>query len=532
LRRLLVSGLRLPPADEGKSLETVVARRLGVEPERVASWRIVRRSLDARGRRPPVLEYSVVVLLRADAEPAAGDPDVKPWRPVRRILHPVRAESGAPVVVGAGPAGLFAALRLTEYGVRPVIVERGRPVEERVRDVARYWREGLLDPESNVLFGEGGAGTYSDGKLTTRIKDFRKEWVLERFVEAGAGADILFDAKPHVGTDRLRTVVANLRRTLLERGAVIHFGRRMEELLLTEDRAAGVVTEAGNIAGPAVFLATGHSARGVYEWLDRRGVRLAAKGFALGLRVEVEQEEVNRRQYGRRHEEAGLPPAEFVLKEQTGDGRGVYSFCMCPGGTVIPAGSEPDGTVVNGMSGSRRSGRFANAALVVEVRPADFGSDPLEGLRFQRKWERIAREAAGPRAVPASTVGTFLLRSGRQPLPRGSCPWEPRPADLAACLPGFAAAGLREALPAMIRKLPPLGGGLLLGVETRTSSPVRIERGEDGQSLSTPGLYPVGEGAGYAGGIMSSAVDGARAVDAWAALHGGRIDEMEEREEP
>ena len=531
MRRILVSGLRLPPGEGGIALLELAARRLGVEPERIGSWRIVRRSLDARGRRPPVFEYSAAVALHADAEPAAEGADLRPWRPVTRILRPVRPESGAPVVVGAGPAGLFAALRLTEYGARPILVEQGRPVEERVRDVARYWREGVLNPASNVLFGEGGAGTYSDGKLTTRIKDFRKEWVLERLVEAGAPADVLFDAKPHIGTDRLRTVVASLRRVLMERGAAVHFGRRVDGLLLREEHAAGVTTAEGVIEGAAVFLAAGHSARDVYERLARQGVRLAAKGFALGLRVEVEQEAVNRRQYGRWCEEPGLPPAEFVLKEQAGDGRGVYSFCMCPGGTVIPAGSEPDGTVVNGMSGSRRSGRFANAALVVEVRPSDFGFDPLEGLRFQRKWERLAREAAGPRAVPASAVESFLRGTAQPALPRGSCPWEPKPADLAGCLPDFAAAGLREALPAMIRKLPPLGGGLLLGVETRTSSPVRIERGEDGQSLSTPGLYPVGEGAGYAGGIMSSAVDGARAADAWAALHGGSIVAEEEREE-
>jgi len=322
------------------------------------------------------------------------------------------------------------------------------------------------------------------------------------------------DARPHLGTDRLRTVLRGLRRRLVEAGAELRFRTRVEGLLVEEGRVAGVVTTAGVARGAAVFLATGHGARDLLASLAAQGVAVEAKGFAVGLRVEVEQEALDRCQYGRWAGHPRLPPAEFVVKAR-GAGRDVYSFCMCPGGTVIPAGTEPDGLVVNGMSGSRRSGRWANAALVAAVEPADWGGGPLQGIEWQRRWEREAHRLAGPGRVPAQRVVDFVRGVPSRTLPRSSCPWEPVPVSLDRCLPGPVARALREALPGLIRQVPALARGTLVGVETRTSSPVRIRRDASFQAESLPGLYPIGEGAGHAGGIVSAAVDVARAADAW-----------------
>ncbi len=514
--RWAVSGVPLGLDDPPERLKDRAARRLGVPPGEVRSWRVLRRSLDARGDRPPRFVCRVGVELRADL-PVAETGGVSRWdaRPLPVPL-PVPAPLDPPVVVGAGPAGLFAALRLAAHGLRPVVVERGKPLEERVRDVARYWRRGELDPDSNVAFGEGGAGTFSDGKLTYRGKDPLKTWVFETLVACGAPGDILIDARPHLGTDRLRTVLRAVRARLLSGGARFRFGERVERLVLDGGRVRGVEIRAGILDADAVFLAPGHGARDLIRTCAGQGVAAEAKGFALGVRAELPQHAVDRRQYGRWHGHPGLPPAEFSVRARAA-GRGVYSFCMCPGGTVVPAGTEPDGVVVNGMSGSRRAGPLANAALVVEVFPADFEGGGLAGHDFQREWERRAARAAGPAGVPAQTVASFLGRPGGGRLPRSSCPWRAVPADLRTCLPGFAAAALAGALPALVRRFPPLAGALLLGVETRTSSPVRLVRGPDLQSSTISLLYPVGEGSGHSGGIVSSAVDGARAADAYAA---------------
>ena len=448
---------------------------------------------------------------------------VAPWcQAVPFLRRPTAPASPRPLVVGTGPAGLFAALRLCQYGLSPLVVERGLPVDQRVRDVALYWRQGVLSPESNVQFGEGGAGTFSDGKLTYRGKDFRKDWVFETLVAAGAPEEILWEAKPHLGTDRLRKILRRLRAVLTAAGAELRFGTRVERLWIEQERVVGVETSDGPVRASAVFLAPGHSARDLYRNLQLQGGSLQPKGFALGVRVEVEQEWVERCQYGSWVGTAGLPRAEFTVKGAAA-GRDVYSFCMCPGGLVIPAASEPEGLVVNGMSASGRSGRFANAALVVAVGPEDCGQGPLAGLALQRETEERAWRAAPGRAVPAQRVKDFLAGVPTASLPRSSCPWPLAAATFDSILPPAVGATLRGAFSQLLRQFPPLADGVLLGVETRTSSPVRLPRGEDLESLIWPGVYPVGEGAGYAGGIVSAAVDGARAADALAEKLGGGV---------
>ena len=527
LKKLKITGMTLAPGAPEKELIHQAAARLGVSAVDIAEVKILKRSLDARGRRAPRYDYALGVLLPEEIEvdPSAG---VNPWREVELIpLNPPNPQSLRAVVVGAGPAGLFAALRLTEYGVRIKVLEQGKPIEERTRDVAEYWRRANLTPASNVQFGEGGAGAYSDGKLTTRVKDRRKEWVLSAIAAAGGGESVLIDSKPHLGTGRLRTVVKSLRALLLSRGVEFSFNTYVDDLHLVNGEVRGVTTADGPIEAEAVFLAAGHSSRDLALNLARAGVLLEAKGFAVGVRIELPQEAVNLAQYGEFCHMQGLPPAEVVLRERGIEGRGVYSFCMCPGGTVVPVGTEPDGVVVNGMICTARSGRFANSAIVAEVRPQDFGMDPLGGINFQRRWERAAFEAAGRGRLPAQSVTSFLEKGEVRPPLRGSAPWPFVEASLSKLLPDYVSASLKVALPAMARKIPAVLNATLIGVETRTSSPFRVTRDAKMSSVTHPRLYPVGEGAGYAGGIVSAAVDGARAVDEWCRLMGGGLLERE-----
>lgn len=530
-QRIQVSGLSLGLGEDLGSLPGLAALRAGVPRSSVRSWRILRRSLDARGRGEPRYVFRVGLTL-APGTLVSAVPVVSPWPPAPPSPSPLRFDrtgiSGPlpvrPLVIGTGPGGLFAALRLAAHGLPPLVVERGDPLDRRIRVVARYWRSGELDPESNVQFGEGGAGTFSDGKLTYRGKDPRRAWVLEQLVSAGAPGEILFDARPHVGTDRLRAVLRRLRAGLEEAGAEVRFRTRVEGLVMEGGTVAGVKTSRGELRGAPVFLAPGHSARDLAAALAREGVPVEAKGFAVGLRVELPQELLDRNQYGRWAGHPGLPAAELGVKARTRGGRDVYSFCMCPGGVVIPAGSEAGGLVVNGMSASGRTGRWANAALVAGVEPGEVGAGALSGHGFQREWEERAASLGGDRGVPAQRVKDFLAGLPSREIPRSSCPWPTVPGDLRGCLPPFVAAALRETLPALVRQVGALEEGWLLGVETRTSSPVRLTRGEDLQSPGFPALFPVGEGAGYAGGIVSAAVDGVRAVDAYlgARIGGSR----------
>lgn len=506
--------------EEGEEiLSARVGRELGIDPSALRDLRIVRRGIDAR-RKPRILRIYTVefavpdeegVLARHGKHPRlerALPPEIPPAAP---LAAPHRV-----LVVGMGPAGLFAALHLARRGAAVTLVERGRPVEERVADVRRFWDGGGLDPESNVQFGEGGAGTFSDGKLTTRVNHPWTRLVLQTLVGFGAPEDILIQAKPHVGTDRLRAVLVRFREALRELGVELRYASRLTALAAAGGRVrGGIFGDGGEIPCDSLVLAPGHSARDTYAMLEREGVRLEPKPFAVGVRVEHPAPLINAIQYGM----AGhprLPAAEYALAwNDPESGRGVYSFCMCPGGEVVNAASEEGGVVVNGMSPLRRDGAWSNSALVVSVRPEDFpGRDPLAGVRFQHRWEEAAFLAGGgDYSAPAQGLTAFL--GGRGGALRSTCRPGVREADLTAVLPPFVTEGLRRALPQFDRRMRGFvtAEATLIGVETRTSAPLRIVRGEDGQSVSHPGLYPAGEGAGYAGGIMSAALDGLRAAE-------------------
>jgi hypothetical protein len=496
-----------------------VAAELGLRPSELHSLTVVRRGIDAR-RKPGVLRVFTVEFGVADEARVlarqGGNPRLEAVRPVEAPTVVPLGVRHRVLVAGMGPAGLFASLLLARYGCTVTLVERGRPVEERVRDVRRFWDEGLLDPGSNVQFGEGGAGTFSDGKLTTRVGHPWTRLVLETLVGFGAPADILVQAKPHVGTDRLRLVLVNFRRALLRLGVEIRYGACLDGLEVAGGRVVGGIVD-GREAIPcdSLVLAPGHSARDTYRMLAAAAVALEPKPFAVGVRVEHPRALIDRIQYGLvGHPQ--LPAADYALAwNDPESGRGVYSFCMCPGGEVINAASEPGGVVVNGMSRSRRDGERSNSALVVAVRPDDFGGDDaLAGVRFQRLWEETAfRAGGGGYRAPAQNLLSFLGR-GNGPVAT-TCRPQVAEADLAEVLPSVVSEGLRRALPHFDRRMRGFitAEATLIGVETRTSAPLRILRGEAGESVSHRGLYPAGEGAGYAGGIMSAALDGLKTAE-------------------
>ncbi len=528
MTRYRLGGLSLALDEDESQLKAKAAARLGVSPGHLTDFALVRRSLDARNKRRIHFVCAVEFLL--DRAPARHAPGLAPIRESR--LDPARPpELGAAakgkdvLVIGAGPAGLFAAMALAEAGCRVRLIERGRPVESRMRDIGRLRSRGELDPESNICFGEGGAGTYTDGKLYTRIKHPWTRWVMKRFVEFGADPSILVDAHPHLGTDRLVRIVRNLRHHLRSLGVDYRFETKAARLLVKSGRAVGAVTDRGEeLVADAVVLATGHSARDVYAHLAEIGVRLSAKPFAVGVRAEHPQALIDRIQFGKHAGHPRLGAAEYRLSHQVRDPhlgqRGVYSFCMCPGGLIVPSPTEPDGMAVNGMSNAKRASPWANSGLVVQVTPGDLSlhhrlSGPLAGVAFQQTLERATFAAGGGGfRAPAMRITDFV--AGRASGTLAPCRFKPgvTPADLREVLPGWIAGPLAEAIVAFDRKM---RGYLteeanLLGSETRTSSPVRIERDASLQCVNLPGLYPVGEGAGYAGGIVSAAVDGLKAA--------------------
>jgi uncharacterized FAD-dependent dehydrogenase len=535
---LRLTEIRLPLDHDEAALWATVRDRLGAEAWSLVDLRVFRRAVDARKRRAVVFSYTVDVTLE-DAAAAARVATRLGARPTPDLAYRFVAKAPhnlprRPIVIGAGPCGLFAALVLAQMGFRPLILERGRVVRERTKDTWGLWRRGVLDPGSNVQFGEGGAGTFSDGKLYSQIKDphhlGRK--VLEEFVTAGAPPEILTEAHPHIGTFRLVTMVESLRASIQALGGEYRFGAKVADFLI--DRAEdgggqlrGVVLDSGEtIAADHVVLAVGHSARETFATLETRGVHVEAKPFSIGVRIEHPQSLIDRNRWGDFAGHPKLGAAEYKLVHHcTGDGaqagRTVYSFCMCPGGTVVAATSEPGRVVTNGMSQYSRNERNANSGLVVGITPADYPGGVMSGVAFQRHWESRAFAAGGGTyAAPVQLVGDFLAGQPSTKLGNVTPSYRPgvTPTDLSLCLPDFAVAALREALPDFARQIDgyAMADAVMTAVETRTSAPIRTTRGADYQSLNTRGLYPAGEGAGYAGGILSAGVDGIKVAEAVA----------------
>jgi hypothetical protein len=537
---LRLTQIKTPLDHTPDDIRAAILKRLSIPAFELVSYTLFRRGYDARKRSAIYFIFTIDVELKDEAgvlgrlKAGKDDANIGPT-PDTRYRVVAQAPAGLatrPVIIGTGPCGLLAGLLLAQMGFRPIILERGKAVRERTKDTWGLWREGVLNPESNVQFGEGGAGTFSDGKLYSQIKDPRHHGrkVLEEFVKAGAPEEILFVSKPHIGTFRLVKMVEAMRATIHELGGEVRFGCKVETLELAEvdgqQQVRGVVLASGEkIAADHVVLAVGHSARDTFEMLHRLGVFIEAKPFSIGFRIEHPQALIDRARFGPSAGHPALGAADYKLVHHCANGRSAYSFCMCPGGQVVAATSEPGRVVTNGMSQYSRAERNANAALVVNVDPADFPGDaksnPLVGIDFQRYWESRAFEAGGGSyKAPAQRVGDFL--AGRPSTQLGEVDPSYQPGvhmtDLSTCVPPYVVAALREAIPAFDQQIKgfAMADAILTGVETRTSSPIRLTRNAECQSLNTRGLYPAGEGAGYAGGILSAAVDGIKVAEAVA----------------
>jgi uncharacterized FAD-dependent dehydrogenase len=523
-----LKNLHVPAAEGSEGVTAAAARALGIPRNEIKSLVILRRSIDARRKNAVIFVFSVAVEIDDEAKFLKKKrgrftryTPVKPYRFPYSFLSP----ETRPVVVGMGPAGLFAALCLAEAGAPPVIIERGQPVEQRVMDVERFWETGRLDTASNVQFGEGGAGTFSDGKLTSGISDLRTTYVLKRFMEFGAPESISYLAKPHIGTDRLRTMLISMRQHLTDLGCDIRFGARLTDIEIENGCVKALVIdgEDGTYTFPAehIVLAPGNSARDTFEMLEIRGVKLSPKNFSVGVRIEHLQSAIDGANYGEAATLGTLPASDYKLAVHPEDGHSVYTFCVCPGGQVVAAASEEGHLVTNGMSYYARDGENCNGGLLVSVSPEDFGHGALDGIAFQRRLEEAAfKHGGGDFRAPAQLVGDFLAKTPSAG-PGSVLPtYKPGVTfcNLWDVLPDFVCRALAEAIPEMDRKIRGFAhpDAVLTAVETRSSCPVRIERTE-GQSVSVKGLYPAGEGAGYAGGIMSAAVDGIRAAEALCA---------------
>jgi len=533
---LRITELKLPLGHAPEALEEKVRARLGLGAHEPCEIRIARRANDARRKSTILMVYSVDVTVADEATilaRLASDPQVKPTPDTEyRFVVGTQADyrGPRPLVVGAGPCGLFAGLILAQLGLRPIILDRGKVVRERTKDTWGLWRRGILDPESNVQFGEGGAGTFSDGKLWSQIKDPRHlaRKVLTEFVAAGAPPEILTEAHPHIGTFRLVSMVEHMRETIQSLGGEYRWQHRVDGLLI--DRASdggrrvrGVTLQSGDvIEADQIILAVGHSARDTFEMLQDAGVHVEAKPFSIGVRIEHPQAWIDRARFGACAKHPDLGAAAYTLSHHCANGRTVYSFCMCPGGRVVAAASEPGRVVTNGMSQYSRAEFNANSGLVVGIDPdRDYPGHPLAGIALQRALEERAFQAGGgDYSAPGQRLGDFLAGRPSETLGEVTPSYKPgvRLTDLASCLPAFAIDAMREALPVFGRQIANYDhpDAMLTGVETRTSSPVRITRGADFQSLNTRALFPAGEGAGYAGGILSAAIDGIKVAEAVA----------------
>jgi uncharacterized FAD-dependent dehydrogenase len=529
-----ITELRLPLTHEEAALRQAVLHRLSLASADLIGFSVFKRGVDARRPREIDFIYTVDVEVRNEAavlrrfsrDRRVGTAPDTSYKLVTRLE---RAPAQRPVVVGAGPCGYFAALVLAEMGFRPIVLERGKIVRERTKDTFCFWRKRELNPESNAQFGEGGAGTFSDGKLYSQVKDprFLGRKVLTEFVEAGAPPEILYVSKPHVGTFRLVSMVEALRSKILALGGEFRFETKVDKILigrnaLGERRVEGLLLMTGEvIEAQQVVLAVGHSARDTFQMLHEQGVYIEAKPFSIGCRIEHPQSIIDRARLGPNAGNKLLGAADYKIVHHASNGRSVYSFCMCPGGTVVATASEPGRVVTNGMSQYSRAERNANAGIVVGISPEDYPGDPLAGIEFQRKWEALAFEAGGrDYSAPGQLVGDLIAGRASTSLGAVTPSYKPgvTPTDLALCLPDFAIVAMREALPAFGRQIHgfDMHDAVMTGVETRTSSPISIRRGEDFQSINTKGLYPAGEGAGYAGGILSAGIDGIKVAEAVA----------------
>ena len=531
---LRLSELKLPLDYAPEALPAAIAARLGVPAHDLISWSVWKRAHDARKKSAILKVFILDVEVKNEAAVLARfakDPHVQPTPDVAYRHVAIAPQDGGkpprlrPVVIGAGPCGLFAGLILAEMGFKPIILDRGKVVRERTKDTWALWRKGKLHPESNVQYGEGGAGTFSDGKLYSQIKDprFLARKVLHEFVAAGAPEEILTDAHPHIGTFRLVTMVEAMREKIEALGGEYRFEHRVTDIDLDRGAIRGVRLHTGEtLEADHVVFAIGHSSRDTFQTLYERGVHIEAKPFSIGFRIEHPQSWIDRAMFGPCAGHPDLGAAAYTLSHHCSNGRTVYSFCMCPGGTVVAATSEPGRVVTNGMSQYSRNERNANSGFVVGISPEDYGSDhPLAGIELQRELETAAYAAGGgDYFAPGQLVGDFLAGHASTTLGEVVPSYKPgvRPTDLAPLMPDYVIAAMREALPVFGRKIARYDDAqaVLTGVETRSSSPIRMTRGADFQSLNVRGLFPAGEGAGYAGGILSAAVDGIKVAEAVA----------------
>ncbi|GLR26927.1 NAD(P)/FAD-dependent oxidoreductase [Limnobacter litoralis] len=531
-----LSELKLPLDHPEDALPALIVKTLGIAPTDLHTFTVYKRSYDARKQKLMLVYIADVALASAQLEARllkkfSTNPHIRPAPDMayRLVTQLATAPEVRPVVIGFGPCGIFAALVLAQMGFKPIVLERGKPVRERTKDTWGLWRKKVLNPESNVQFGEGGAGTFSDGKLYSQIKDprFLGRKVMTEFVKAGAPEEILLVSKPHIGTFRLVKVVENMREQIIAMGGEIRFQQRVTDFHIEDGHIRGLTVQnqqdgsSYELRADHVVLALGHSSRDTFAILHQRGVRMDAKPFSVGFRIEHPQSLIDRARLGQHAGHPLLGAADYKLVHHASNGRSVYSFCMCPGGTVVAATSETNRVVTNGMSQYSRNERNANAGIVVGISPADYPGGPLAGVDFQRRLESNAFVMGGSNyEAPGQLVGDFI--AGRASTEFGSVIPSYKPGvhltDLADALPEYAITAMREALPAFGKKIKgfDLRDAVLTGVETRTSSPVRIPRGEDYQSLNVKGLYPAGEGASYAGGILSAGVDGIEVAEALA----------------
>lgn len=522
--------LRLPIDHTPEALELAIIKRLHLESKDLVNFSVFKRSYDARKNVALSLIYTVDISVKDEEkvlQKFSGDQHVRVSPDIRYhfVSNAAQAKpADRPVVIGFGPCGIFAALVLAQMGFKPIVLERGKPVRERTQDTWGLWRKKILNPESNVQFGEGGAGTFSDGKLWTQVKDpkFYGRKVLNEFVKAGAPAEILYVAKPHIGTFRLVGVVEKMRQEIIALGGEIRFGQKVNGFEIAHDQIQAVKIEGRpDLPASHVVLALGHSARDTFQALHDAGVYMEAKPFSVGFRIEHPQSLIDKARLGPHAGNPLIGAADYKLVHHAKNGRSVYSFCMCPGGTVVAATSEPNRVVTNGMSQYSRNERNANAGIVVGITPDDYPGGPMAGIEFQRALESKAYELGGSTyEAPGQLVGDFLVGKASTEFASVLPSYKPgvHLTDLASSLPDYCIEAIREAIPAFEKQIPGFSfkDAVLTGVETRTSSPLRITRGTNYQSMNIKGLYPAGEGAGYAGGIMSAGIDGIKVAEAVA----------------